>query len=116
MRTDRSEVLLLRITSLDGIPDDPAEFEPYDRSVHTPAVRRIPEVCTVRFGRILEPADAGLAPYDLESDVSVDERASLGVAFPSAETDRWACRRAARRERWVTISLCNDEDFPPLAP
>ena len=106
---------MLPITSLDRIPDDPAELERYDRSVHTPIMRRIPEVHTARFGRVLEPADAGLARTTSSRTLpSTSELRSAWLA--SAEMTDGPGDVANVASGVVTITLCSDEDFPPLAP
>src|SRR5260370_38671619 len=71
---------MMRIVSLHGHPEDPAEFDRYYRDVHTPLVQRIPGVRRIRFGRVLGTGDDSPPPHYLVSDVYFEDAAALEAA------------------------------------
>jgi uncharacterized protein (TIGR02118 family) len=104
---------LIRITSLHGFPDDPAEFDRYYREVHTPIVQRIPGVRNIRFGRVLETENGSPPPYYLVSDVYFDNMASLRAALDSPEMAEALEDVPNFATGGATILFCEYEDFPP---
>lgn len=106
---------MLRITSLHGFPHDPAEFDRYYGSVHTPIVQSIPGVRNIRFGRVLTTVDGQPPPYYLVSDVYFDDRASFEAALESSQMKEAIADVPNFATGGVTIMFCEYEDFPPLA-
>jgi len=104
---------MLRITSLHGLPSDPAGFDRYYRFVHTPLVQRIPGVRNIRFGRVLSTVDGEPPPYYLVSDVYFDDRASLDAALASPQMKHAIADVPNFATGGVTIMFCEYEDFPP---
>lgn len=106
----------MRIVSLHGHPDDPAEFDRYYRDVHTPLVQRIPGVRNIRFGRVIGTNDDGPPPYYIVSDVYFDDAAALEAAQSSPEMAAAIADVPNFATGGVTIMLCEYEDFAPVAP
>src|SRR3954452_8822193 len=105
---------MMRIISLHGRPDDPAEFDRYYRDVHTPLVQRIPGVRSIRFGRVLQTSEGPPPPYYLVSDVYFDDAASLEVAQASREMAAALADVPNFATGGVTIMICEYEDVPPI--
>lgn len=105
----------MRIVSLHGHPDDPAEFDRYYREVHTPLVQRIPGVRDIRFGRVLGTRDGAPPPYYVVSDVYFDDAAALEAAQATLEMAAALADVPNFATGGVTIMLCEYEDFPPVA-
>ena len=106
---------MMRIVSLHGHPDDPAEFDRYYRDIHTPLVQRIPGVRLIRFGRILGTSDNSPPPYYLVSDVYFDDAAALDAAQATPEMAAALADVPKFATGGVTIMLCEYEDFSPVA-
>jgi uncharacterized protein (TIGR02118 family) len=105
---------VIRIVSLHGHPDDPADFDRYYRDVHTPLVQRIPGVRNIRFGRVVGTSDDS-RPYYLVSDVYFDDAAALEAAQASPEMAAALADVPNFATGGVTIMLCEYEDFSPVA-
>src|ERR671922_2480274 len=105
---------MMRIVSLHGHPDDPAEFERYYRDVHTPLVQRIPGVRNVRFGRVVGTDEDSPPPYYLVSDVYFDDAAALEAARVTPEMAAALADVPNFATGGVTIMLCEYEDFAPV--
>jgi uncharacterized protein (TIGR02118 family) len=94
----------------------PNEFDRYYRDVHTPLVRRIPGVRTIRYGRALRTSDAGRAPYYLVSDVYFDDANALEAARATPEMAAALADVPNFASGGVTIMLCEYEDVAPADP
>lgn len=105
---------MMRIVSLHGHPEDPAEFDRYYRDVHTPLVQRIPGVRRIRFGRVVRTSDDSPPPYYLISDVYFDDAAALEAAEKTSEMAAALADVPNFASGSVTIMLCECEDFPPV--
>ncbi|SRR6266516_2646956 len=106
---------MMRIVSLHGQPDDPAEFDRYYRGIHTPLVQRIPGVRNIRFGHVLGTKDGAPPPYYLVSDVYFDDAAALEAAQSTAEMAAALADVPNFATGGVTIMVCAYEDFAPVA-
>src|SRR5260370_20795823 len=106
---------MMRIVSLHGHPEDPAEFDRYYRDVHTPLVQRIPGVRRIRFGRVVGTSDDSPPPYYLVSDVYFDDAAALEAAAGTSEVTaaRGHVPNFASGSASIMLGVC--EDFPPVA-
>ncbi len=102
---------MIRLVSLHGHPDDPAEFERYYRDVHTPLVQRIPGVRNIRYGRVVGRDSA--PPYYLVSDVYFDDAAALEAAQGTTEMAAALADVPNFATGGVTIMVCEYEDFAP---
>ncbi|MDP9468449.1 MAG: EthD family reductase [Chloroflexota bacterium] len=73
---------MARLIALFNSPDDPAAFDAHYRDVHTPIVRRYPNLRGLRLTR---PDGVGgrPAPYHLLAEMSFDSRADLDAALAS---------------------------------
>ena len=104
-----------RIVSLHGHPADPATFDDYYRSTHTPLVQRIPGVSNVRFGRVQPMSDGSRAPFYVISDVYFEDDAAFDAAQASPEMAAALADVPRFATGGVTIMVCEYEDFPPTA-
>lgn len=105
---------MMRIVSLHGHPDDPAEFDRYYRDVHTPLVQRIPGVRNIRFGRVVGTSDDSPPPYYVVSDVYFVDAAALEAAQATPEMAAALADVPNFATGGVTIMLCEYEDFAPV--
>ena len=73
---------MTRLIALFNPPDDPAAFDAHYRDVHTPIVRRYPNLRGLRLTR---PDGIGgrPAPFHLLSEMRFDSRADLDAALAS---------------------------------
>ena len=73
---------MARLIALFNPPDDPAAFDAHYRDVHTPIVRRYPNLRGLRLTR---PDGVGgrAAPFHLMAEMSFDSRDDLEAALAS---------------------------------
>src|SRR5260370_26252895 len=104
---------MMRIVSLHGHPEDPAEFDRYYRDVHTPLVQRIPGVRRIRFGRVLGTGDDSPPPHYLVSDVYFEDAAALEAAEKTSEMAAALAHLPNFASRSPAILGRPGEAFPP---
>ena len=104
---------MIRILALHGKPGDESTYGGHYLDVHMPLVQRIPGVRNIRFGRVLQAADGGPAPYYLVSDVYFDDMDSVQRALASPEMAEALADVPSFATGGVTIMLCESVDIAP---
>jgi uncharacterized protein (TIGR02118 family) len=68
-----------------GTPEDPAAFDAYYASTHTPLVHAIPNLRRFEAGKILGTPDGAPAPFYFLAELSFDSAEALQAAMGSPE-------------------------------
>lgn len=76
---------MVKLVVLYGTPDDPAAFDEYYASTHTPLVHKIPGLRRFDAGKVLGTPDGSPAPYHLIAELHYDDPGALEAAMGSPE-------------------------------
>jgi len=70
-----------------GTPSDPAAFDAYFASTHTPLTKKIPGLRRFETGKVLGSPDGSPAPYYFIAELLFDDAEALqaGLASPEGE-------------------------------
>jgi uncharacterized protein (TIGR02118 family) len=66
-------------------PSDPAAFDAYFASTHTPIAQKIPGLRRFETGKVLGTPDGSPAPYYFIAELSFDDAEALQAGMASAE-------------------------------
>ena len=100
---------MARLIALFSPPDDPGTFDAYYRDVHTPIVRRYPNLRGLRLTR---PDGVGgrPAPFHLLAEMSFDSRADLDEALASEAGRESGLDLRTFAQAGVSIFIADDAD------
>jgi uncharacterized protein (TIGR02118 family) len=76
---------MVKLVVLYGPPQDPAAFDDYYASVHTPLAQKIPGLRRFEAGNVLSAADGSAAPYHMMAELSFDSVEDLQAAMGTPE-------------------------------
>jgi uncharacterized protein (TIGR02118 family) len=105
---------MISIVAVHGMPNDPQAFDSYYNDVHTPLVQRIPGVINIRYGHVLQRADAESANY-LICDTYFADEASLQTALDSPEMADALADVPNFSTGGVTIFFADVADYAPIS-
>jgi uncharacterized protein (TIGR02118 family) len=91
-------------------PANPAAFDEYYRSTHTPLARKIPGLRALRISQAPVTAASGTSPYYLIAELMFDSMAAIQAGLASAEGRATADDLKNFASAGVTVLLYDTQD------
>jgi uncharacterized protein (TIGR02118 family) len=98
------------VLALYNRPQDPAAFDDYYRSTHTPIARKIPGLRALRISHGAINAAAGTSPYYLVAELMFDSMAAIQAGLASPEGQATAADLQNFADGGVTLLMYETED------
>ena len=91
-------------------PENPAAFDAYYRSTHTPLTHKLPGLRALRLSHGPVNAAAGVSPYHLVAELMFDSMADIGNAMASAEGQAVVDDLKNFASAGVTVAMYDTQD------